>query len=115
MGLYTEFVSVSERGSVVVTNAGVEPLRPTEKFSSMGERDVGSKTDLVGEFEKPSSPAEWSSSGGGVGVRGGSGIGRSNAIAVVVVFPCWLYAINMGKWSQILGCPDSHFIARLEE
>jgi len=54
---------------------GMEPFRAREKFSSMGEREVGSKTDLVGELEKASNPL--SSSGGGVGVRGGRGIGRS--------------------------------------
>ena len=53
----------------------MEPFRAREKFSSMGEREVGSKTDLVGELEKASNPL--SSSGGGVGVRGGRGIGRS--------------------------------------
>ncbi len=40
----------------------------------MGDKDVGSKTDFVGEF--------WnrSRSGGGVGVRGGRGMGLSSMI-----------------------------------
>jgi len=48
------------------------------KFSSMGERAIGSYTDLVGEFWNLSK----SSSSRGEGVRGGRGIGRrSEAMA----------------------------------
>ena len=52
----------------------MEPYRAVGKFSSMGDKDVGSKTDFVGEF--------WnrSRSGGGVGVRGGRGMGLSSMI-----------------------------------
>lgn len=52
-GLYTELVSGSLRLNVVVTKEGVlDPFRPTGKFSSMGDNEVGSKADLVGELEK---------------------------------------------------------------
>ena len=59
----------------MVAKPGPDAYRMTGKFSSMGESEVGSKADFVGEF--------WnlfrlsSSSGGGVGVRGGRGIGLS--------------------------------------
>ena len=59
------------------------------KFSSMGERHEGSKPPLIGELANPSrlipELLSWSSSGGGVGVRGGAGIGRLDAIAATVV------------------------------
>ena len=59
----------------MVVKPGAEAYRMTGKFSSMGDSEAGSKADFVGEF--------WnllrfsSSSGGGVGVRGGRGIGLS--------------------------------------
>lgn len=56
---------------MVVTKVGRDPFRGIGKFSSNGDKALGSQTDLVGEFEKP---ASWSSVGG-VGVRGGSGTG----------------------------------------
>lgn len=76
IGLYTEFASdeAGPRGRVVVEKLGADAYRVTGKFSSMGDNEVGSKTDFVGEFWNLSSP---SSSGGGVGVLGGRGIGRS--------------------------------------
>lgn len=40
----------------------------------MGDKEVGSKTDFVGEFWN------WSRSGGGVGVRGGRGMGLSSMV-----------------------------------
>ncbi len=40
----------------------------------MGDKEVGSKNDFVGEFWN------WSRSGGGVGVRGGRGMGLSSMI-----------------------------------
>lgn len=55
----------------------------------MGERHEGSKPPLIGELAYPSrlipEVLSWSSSGGGVGVRGGAGIGRLDAIAATVV------------------------------
>ena len=60
------------------------------KFSSVGERYIVLSDGLVGELEKPSRPKPWvpaamvfsysSLSGGGVGVRGGWGIGRVEAM-----------------------------------
>lgn len=66
---------------------GADPYLPMGKFSSMGERELGSNDALAGELRKPSRPIPlpfpwYSSSGGGVGVRGGSGIGRLDAMAV---------------------------------
>ena len=75
MGLYTEFVSAELRGSTVVAKPGADAYRVTGKFSSIGDNDVGSKTDFVGEFWNLAKLS--SSSGGGVGVRGGRGIGLS--------------------------------------
>ena len=66
---------------------------PAAKFSSMGDSALGSKVDFVGETSSPTpsnpSPARSGlssrgSSGGGVGVRGGSGIGRVLAIVWVL-------------------------------
>ena len=70
--------------------AGAEPWRPIGKFSSMGDRQDGSKLPLTGEWTKPSRliPGKFScssSSGGGVGVRGGAGMGRLDAIAATSV------------------------------
>ena len=48
----------------------------------MGDKEVGSKTDLVGELAKLSNPS-WSN--GGVGVRGGRRIvGCSEAMAALL-------------------------------
>ncbi len=48
----------------------------------MGDRDIGSKTDLVGELANLSKSA--SSSSGGVGVRGGRRmVGCSEAMAAL--------------------------------
>lgn len=92
MGLYSEFISAELRGSVVVWKPGedMDPYRATGKFSSMGDNEVGSKTDFVGEFWKRSR------SGGGVGVRGGKGMGLSSIITSHLspqklhVFVSWL-------------------------
>lgn len=70
--------------------AGVEPRRLSGKFSSIGERQEGSKMPLTGELVNPSRLIPEllscsSSSGGGVGVRGGAGIGRLDAIAATFV------------------------------
>lgn len=58
MGLYREFVSVGLRG---FNDGGpiafVDPWILEEKFSSIGEREFGSKLDLAGELRKPSSPS----------------------------------------------------------
>lgn len=65
--------------------AGADPCLPIGKFSSMGDKEFGSKADFAGELRKPSRFIPLlscsSSSGGGVGVRGGSGIGRLDAMA----------------------------------
>ena len=63
-----------------MTKLGIDGLRLMGKFSSIGVGALASCTDLVGELEKPSRP----SSGGGVGVRGGSGIGRLEADMLLV-------------------------------
>ena len=56
----------------------------------MGDREVGSKTDLVGEFANLSKSP--SSSGGGVGVRGGRRIvGCSEAMAALW---SWVSIVN---------------------
>lgn len=63
---------------------GAAPYLPIGKFSSMGDKELGSKANLAGELRNPSRfiplPSS-SSSGGGVGVRGGAGIGRLDAMA----------------------------------
>jgi len=63
----------------------VDPYLPIGKFSSMGDKDLGSKAASAEELRNPSRfipLLSWSSSsGGGVGVRGGAGIGRLVAIA----------------------------------
>ena len=50
----------------------------------MGDKQEGSKFPLLGELRNPSRLIaelfSWSSSGGGVGVLGGAGIGRLDAI-----------------------------------
>lgn len=67
--------------------AGAAPFLPIGKFSSMGDKELGSKANLAGELRNPSRfipfplPSWSSSSGGGVGVRGGAGIGRLDAMA----------------------------------
>ena len=92
IGLYCDeaFVSVGLRGVGKADwggNAGADPYLPIGKFSSMGDRELGSKAALAGELRYPSRlipPFPWfesSSSGGGVGVRGGAGIGKLDAMA----------------------------------
>ena len=76
------------------------------KFSSIGDRQDGSKFPLTGELAYPSRliPEElscWSSSGGGVGVRGGAGIGRLDAIAATSVD--LLVVRYMVWWLMYLG------------
>ena len=56
-------------GRVVVAYPSLELYRWTGKFSSIGDKEFGSKTDLVGELANLSRSS--SSSSGGVGVRGG--------------------------------------------
>jgi len=45
-------MSAEPRGSVVLWKPGedMDPYRAIEKFSSMGDKEVGSKTDFVGEI-----------------------------------------------------------------
>lgn len=78
--------------------AGAAPYLPRGKFSSMGDKELGSKANLAGELRKASRfiplPSWSSSSGGGVGVRGGAGIGRLDAIAAV-------------RWSRRATCSGS--------
>lgn len=68
------------------------------KFSLIGDSELGSKETLVGEsiLSIPSKPkpvvSEWESSEGGVGVRGGAGIGAMAAMVVVL-------ATNRYSWS----------------
>ena len=98
MGLFKEFGSEAFRGRVVVAYPSLEPYRWTGKFSSMGDREVGSKTDLVGELAKLSKYPSWSS--GGVGVRGGRRmVGCSEAMAALLevnvnVLISWLKEID---------------------
>jgi len=80
IGLYIEFVLAGLNGfpGDVVAEA-IEPNLPMGKFSTIGDNALGSKETFLGEVMTPSKPkpAVWlSSSGGGVGVRGGSGIGN---------------------------------------
>lgn len=46
------FVSAGFRGRVVLWKLGEDrdPYRAAEKFSSMGDSELGSKNDFVGEF-----------------------------------------------------------------
>ena len=92
-----ELGSDGPSGSVVVEKPGMGPNRVTGKFSFMGEREFGSMADFVGEFWNLSSPL-LSSSGGGVGVLGGRGIGRS----VMVVMFISLYAMHSYKFQMLM-------------
>ncbi len=60
MALYREFVSVGLKGfdeSSPPFVAIEPPYRlPGEKFSSIGDKDRGSKVDRAGEIKNPSSP-----------------------------------------------------------
>lgn len=85
--LYIEFVLVGLKGLAGVPAADPScPYLGIEKFSTMGDNDLGSNVVLVGESMTPSnpSPAVSSSSGGGVGVRGGSGMGIDDAMIDVM-------------------------------
>lgn len=66
MGLYKEFVSIGLKGfdeSPPVET--IEPYRLPGKFSSIGDRDWGSKTERAGELDKPSKPKPAMCSAGG--------------------------------------------------
>ena len=65
----------------------IEPKRP-EKVSVIGDRESGSKVIVeCTVLSAPPIPSPWCSSGmgvGGVGVRGGAGIGRLEAILLSI-------------------------------
>ena len=83
MELYIELALVGLKGNGEGTIAGVPIVyRPVAKFSLIGESVLGSNDILVGERRspmpsnpKPAATSGRESSGGGVGVRGGAGIG----------------------------------------
>lgn len=85
--LYIEFVLAGLSGfEGDATFEDIDPTRPEGKLSSIGDKAFGSNVIFVGEiWETPSKPRPAmcsGSSGGGVGVRGGMGIGRLNAMAL---------------------------------
>lgn len=85
MELYTEFVLAGLSGLAGDAVADPSaPYLPIGKFSTIGDSALGSKDVLIGEVmtpSKPNPPGGYSSSGGGVGVRGGAGIGKVVAMA----------------------------------
>ena len=90
---------------MVVEKPGMGPNRVAGKFSSMGERERGSKTDFVGEFWNLSSPL-LSSSGGGVGVRGGKGMGRS-VMVVALMLLAMMHSYEESREGDLKQCGDS--------
>ncbi len=80
IGLYLEFVLAGLRGFAGDAVVNI----PIGKFSTIGERALGSNVVFLGDIMTPSKPkpaALCSSSGGGVGVLGGSGIGMVETMA----------------------------------
>lgn len=82
-----------------------EPYRPPMKCSLIGDKALGSKETSVGEVVTPSRPSPFkpwcSSSGGGVGVLGGAGIGSSEAMTFKSLAASARHGLELGDVSRV--------------